>query len=144
MTELVTPTRAGWKAAALGLGFLFSSAASCDAAPSLLAAGGGVGFGCGGLGRRIVWGRAKGLRSVGGAILALLDQTFVVDVVVEFSSAADVGGGRSPYNPPSIMYHNPKRLQLRLLKIKVGIGGGIYIRSLFLEIGRELNLCKLQ
>lgn len=129
----MTPTRAGWNAAAVGLGFLFSSAASCDTAPSLFAADGGVGFGCGGLGRRIVWGRAKGLRSVGGAILALLDQTFVVDVVVEFSSAADDGGGRSPYNPPSIMYHNPKRLQLRLLKIRVENWGGIYISCVTLK-----------
>lgn len=40
----------------------------------------------------------EGLRRVAGAILVLLDQTLVVGL----SSSAEEGGGRSPYNPPSI------------------------------------------
>lgn len=40
-----------------------------------------------------------GFRRVGGAILAVVDQTLEV-VVVGLSSSE--GGGRSPYNPPSI------------------------------------------
>ncbi|KAL2494411.1 Uncharacterized protein Fot_38168 [Forsythia ovata] len=51
----------------------------------------------------MVWGGGKGLRRVGGAILALLDHTLVVDVVVELSSVVEDGGGRSPYKPPSIV-----------------------------------------
>lgn len=53
-------------------------------------------------GLRMVCGGAKideGFRRVGGAILALLDQTVVV-VLVGLSSSE--GGGRSPYSPPSI------------------------------------------
>lgn len=51
---------------------------------------------------RMVCGGAKideGLRRVGGAILAAVDQTLAV-VVVGLSSSE--GGGRSPYNPPNI------------------------------------------
>lgn len=51
---------------------------------------------------RRVWGGVKiveGLRRVAGAILVLLDQTLVVGL----SSSAEEGGGRSPYNPPSIL-----------------------------------------
>lgn len=56
-------------------------------------------------GLRIVCGGANtefGLRSVGGAILALLDHT-LDDGAVVLSSSVDEGGGRSPYNPPSIV-----------------------------------------
>lgn len=51
-------------------------------------------------GLRIVWGILEGLRRVGGAILTLLDHTLFEG----FSSSDDDGGGRSPYNPPSILY----------------------------------------
>lgn len=55
--------------------------------------------------------------------MALLDQTLVVDVAVELSSAVEDGGGRSPYNPPSIVYDSPKRL----LKIQ------------YLDLGKKLE-----
>ena len=54
----------------------------------------------------MVCGRAKtdkDLQRVGGAILALLDQTVVL---LGLSSSAEKGGGRSPYNP---MQKRPKR-----------------------------------
>lgn len=69
--------------------------------------GGGGGCAAGALGagrefRRTEGGGAKvagGLRRVGGAILAALDQPAAEGLS---SSAEDDGGGRSPYNPPSI------------------------------------------
>jgi hypothetical protein len=62
-------------------------------------------------GLKIVCGGAKagGLRSVGGAILVLLDQT-EEEFPLGFSSS--VGGGRSPYNPPSIFSPPVKRLKI--------------------------------
>lgn len=57
---------------------------------------------------RMVCGGAEteeGFRRVGGAILALLDQT--VELVVGLSSSE--GGGRSPYKPPSILRQNQIR-----------------------------------
>lgn len=45
---------------------------------------------------------AAGLRSVGGAIFALLDHALAA-----FSSSDDDGGGRSPYKPPNIVYVYP-------------------------------------
>lgn len=57
---------------------------------------------------RIVWGGGnpeKGLRRVGGAILVLLDHT--VELVLGLLSSSDAdGGGRSPYNPPSIFSYS--------------------------------------
>lgn len=47
---------------------------------------------------------AAGLRSVGGAIFALLDHTTALPA---FSSSDDDGGGRSPYKPPNIVYLYP-------------------------------------
>ena len=56
------------------------------------------------------------LRSVGGAILALLDQTVVL---LGLSSSAEEGGGRSPYNPPSIStrvaLENPSEIEFFFL-----------------------------
>lgn len=50
-------------------------------------------------GRRGVGRRWRGLAEGGGAILAALDQPAAEGLS---SSAEDDGGGRSPYNPPSI------------------------------------------
>lgn len=76
------------------------------------AAGKGIGLGWEEIGGfdldcdlRIVWGVAntdEGLRRVGGAILTLLDQTLEVGFE-GFSSSVEEGGGKSPYNPPSIV-----------------------------------------
>uniref|UniRef100_A0A2P2MZZ0 Uncharacterized protein n=1 Tax=Rhizophora mucronata TaxID=61149 RepID=A0A2P2MZZ0_RHIMU len=44
----------------------------------------------------------EGLRSAGGAIKALVDHAAEA-LAVDFSSSAEEGGGRSPYNPPNIL-----------------------------------------
>lgn len=81
---------------------------------------------------RIVCGGAKtdaGFRRVCGAILVLLDHTVVL---LGFSSSAEDGGGRSPYNPPSILtstdflfcsYRALKTLErIKSLRIYVNLG----------------------
>lgn len=60
-----------------------------------------LGFGLGWGFRRVTGVGIAGLRSVGGAIRVVVDQT-VEEVVVGFSSSVEDGGGRSPYNPPNI------------------------------------------
>lgn len=78
-----------------------AEARGCCCCWTALGLGAAAGRGCWFL-RRDVGGAkvADGLRRVGGAILVALDQTEAVGL--SSSPAAEVGGGRSPYNPPSI------------------------------------------
>lgn len=62
--------------------------------------------------------KAGGLRSVGGAILVLLDQTEEEEEFPVGLSSSD-GGGRSPYNPPS-MFHGCFQIEKRDLLLKLG------------------------
>lgn len=60
--------------------------------------------------------------------MALLDQTLEADVVVELSSAVDDGGGRSPYNPPSILEKQYKASILVFVRTSPGIrSAGLFI-----------------